>query len=90
MTKSVTLMLALCVVSPVLPLRVQQAPPVQIQNGRVETRQATSPEREIASLAGPDPVWVYWRAPMLDGERGPCSVTVSPVHGAASRGTSPP
>ena len=73
MTKSVSVLLALFVVGPVLPLRVRQAPPPQIQNGRVETRQATSPDREIASLGVPDPVWVYWRVPMMDGERGPCS-----------------
>ena len=73
MTKSISVMLAAFVVAPVVPLRLQQAPPPQIQNGKVETRQATSIDREIASLAGPDPVWVYWRVPMLDGERGPCS-----------------
>lgn len=73
MTKSVAVILAAFVVGPVLPLRVRQAPPPQIQNGRVETRQAASPDREIASLGVPDPVWAYWRVPMIDGERGPCS-----------------
>ena len=46
-----------------------------IQNGRVETRQVSSLERDLPPLGGPDPVWAFWRVPMLDGERGPCSTS---------------
>src|SRR6185503_17323674 len=45
-----------------------------IQNGRVEPRNATSLDREVATLGGgPDPVWVAWRAPMVDGDPNVCS-----------------
>ncbi len=49
-----------------------QAPP--IQNGRVETRQTTSIDRELTSVrAGAvDPVWAGWRVPIADGQRGGC------------------
>src|SRR5262245_2659639 len=45
-----------------------------VQNGRVETRQATAVDRELSALgAGPDAVWVGWRAPMVDGDPNVCS-----------------
>src|SRR5690348_8460572 len=48
-----------------------------IQNGRVETRQATAAtniDRELAAVgSGPDPVWVAWRQPMVDGDPRLCS-----------------
>ena len=46
-----------------------------IQNGRVETRQATAIDRELGAIgagAG-DPVWAAWRVPIADGQRGGCS-----------------
>jgi HEAT repeat protein len=48
-----------------------------IQNGRVETRQATSIEREVAAAAASEPVWLGWRVPIVDGERGGCSTYIS-------------
>ena len=53
-----------------------QAPPIQIQNGKVEVRKGTAIDREIASLAparADEPVWVAWRAPMTNGDRDMCS-----------------
>jgi hypothetical protein len=45
-----------------------------IQNGKVEARQATSIDREIASVgASADPVWIGWRVPIVDGEHGGCN-----------------
>ena len=66
---------------PVLPWRspapiapqAPSAPQAIVQNGRLQTRAVTSLEREVPALGGPDPVWAYWRVPMIDGERGPCS-----------------
>lgn len=56
----------------------QQAPLPTIQNGRVETRQAASLDREIAAAktASVEPVWVAWRVPIVDGQRGGCSTYV--------------
>jgi len=54
----------------------QQAGSVQppFQNAKVEPRNATSIDREVASVgAGPDPVWIGWRVPMIDGDRQMCS-----------------
>ncbi len=49
-----------------------QQPPVQ--NGRVETRTATTVDREVSSFsASADPVWIGWRVPIVDGENGGCS-----------------
>jgi HEAT repeat protein len=50
-----------------------QAP--QIQNGRVETRQATAIDTELARVAAGsvEPVWAGWRVPIADGQRGSCS-----------------
>ena len=47
----------------------------QIQNGRVETRQASSLSGEIATLgaSSADPVWIAWREPVTDGRRAGCS-----------------
>jgi hypothetical protein len=53
-----------------------QAPPVQIQNGKVEVRKGAAIDREIASLAparADEAVWVAWRAPMTGGDRDLCS-----------------
>lgn len=48
---------------------------MQIQNGRVETRAATSLDREVAAAgaAGGEAVWIGWREPMIDGPRNMCS-----------------
>ena len=70
---------ALAVVMPVLPWRppvpaqAPTAPQAIVQNGRLQTRGVTSLERDLPPLGGPDPVWAFWRVPMIDGERGPCS-----------------
>lgn len=67
------------VLSPLLVLAVTaaaQQPAPHIQNGRVETRQATIIDRELSALtagAG-EPVWVGWRVPIADGRRGSCCV----------------
>ena len=46
----------------------------QIQNGKVETRQATSIAAEVAALGGAsEPVWIGWKVPMIDGDRDACS-----------------
>jgi len=53
-----------------------QAPPIQIQNGKVEVRKGTAIDREIASLVparADEPVWLAWRAPMTAGDRDMCS-----------------
>jgi hypothetical protein len=64
----------------------QQAPLPTIQNGRVETRQAASLEREIAAAksASTEPVWVAWRVPIADGQRGNCSTYKRLPHCAAT------
>jgi len=53
-----------------------QAPgPVQIQNGRIETRAGAAIDREIAAASAPgstEPVWIAWRTPMLAGDRDMC------------------
>jgi hypothetical protein len=54
-----------------------QQPP--IQNGKVETRKVAALDKEIATLAAgatTEPVWVGWRVPIVDGERGNCSTWV--------------
>jgi HEAT repeat protein len=53
--------------------QAQQPPASLIQNGKVETRPATSIDREITSLAGTDVAWLVWRAPMVPGDREMCS-----------------
>ena len=53
---------------------VPQGPAPSIQNGKVETRQVTSIDRDIASAAAAsaDPIWVGWRVPIVAGQRGGC------------------
>lgn len=66
----------LAIVSAILPMGViaRQAPAPPIQNGKVETRQATSIDKELASVGGgAEPAWVGWRVPMVDGDRSLCS-----------------
>jgi hypothetical protein len=56
----------------------QQTPLPQVQNGRVETKAATSIDREIAAVGtSPDPAWLAWRVPMVDGEHNLCSTWFS-------------
>lgn len=53
-----------------------QAPQPNISNGKVEVRQGTAIEREIAAVSAPsatEPVWLAWRAPMVHGDRDLCS-----------------
>jgi len=58
-------------------LPVMQQAPVPIQNGKVETRQATSIDREVtAAAASADPVWLAWRVPMVPGDRNLCESSV--------------
>jgi len=54
-----------------------QGPP-SIQNGRVETRQTSTLDRDIAAAAASsvDPVWVGWRVPIVEGQRGGCCTYV--------------
>jgi hypothetical protein len=48
--------------------------PAQIQNGRVETRPATSIADAVTTLgASADPVWIGWRVPLVDGDRDLCT-----------------
>ncbi len=55
-----------------------QTPLPQVQNGRVETKAATSIDREIAAVGtNADPVWLAWRVPMVDGEHNMCSTWFS-------------
>ncbi len=56
---------------------VQQVPPGLIQNGRVETRQGGAIDREVAALAGAEPVWLLWRVPLVAGDRELCSTHYS-------------
>ncbi|HEY7473868.1 MAG TPA: HEAT repeat domain-containing protein [Vicinamibacterales bacterium] len=47
-----------------------------IQNGKVETRKPAALDQEITKIAATattEPVWVGWRVPIVDGERGGCS-----------------
>ena len=58
-------------------LPVLQQAPVPIQNGKVETRQASSIDREVtAAAASSDPVWVGWRVPLVPGDRNLCESSV--------------
>src|SRR5262245_10773490 len=48
-----------------------------VQNGRTETRQATSVDREVSSFgASTDPVWIGWSVPIVAGERGGCNTWI--------------
>ncbi len=46
-----------------------------VQNGTVETRQASSPELALKTVAGggPDPVWIGWIVPMVGTAQNLCS-----------------
>lgn len=72
MTRAVLLAGLLSVVS----AQTQAPGPVQIQNGRVETRAGAAIDREIASVSAAgstEPVWIAWRTPMIPGDRDMCS-----------------
>jgi hypothetical protein len=57
---------------------VFQQSPVPIQNGKVETRQASSIDREVtAAGALGDPVWIARRAPLQPGDRNLCESSVT-------------
>jgi len=72
---------ALGAVVPIAPV-AQQAPPSLVQNGRVETKAATSIDREIAAVGtSADAAWLAWRVPMVDGERNMCSTWYSDPYG---------
>ena len=52
-----------------------QAPQPNISNGKVEVRNGTAVDREIAAVSSPnstEPVWLAWRAPMVPGDRDLC------------------
>jgi hypothetical protein len=61
-----------------LALGAAQTPIPSIQNGRVETRQTSALDRDIAAAAAGsvDPVWVGWRVPIVEGQRGGCCTYV--------------
>jgi hypothetical protein len=46
----------------------------QIQNAKIEPRQTTAFERDVAALtaSATDPVWIAWREPIIDGEHNLC------------------
>lgn len=58
-------------------VRADLALPVQdpqIQNGRVERRQATAVDREMAAVGqGAEAVWIGWQVPMTSGDRDLCN-----------------
>jgi HEAT repeat protein len=72
MTRTLTIAIALGMLGATAGAR--QAP-VQIQNGRVETHNATAIDREVAAAGSTatEAVWVAWREPMIDGARNMCS-----------------
>ncbi len=72
MTRTLTIAMALGLLGSVV--GAQQAQ-VQIQNGHVDTRTATSIDREVTAAASTatEAVWVAWREPMIDGARNMCS-----------------
>jgi hypothetical protein len=45
-----------------------------IQNARLESRQSSNLDRDVAAAAASagDPVWIGWRVPIADGQRGGC------------------
>jgi hypothetical protein len=71
--KTLTILLVMTVAAGVADLgAVGQRP--NIQNGRVETRTATSIAREITAVGtSASPVWVGWSVPMVTGDRNLCS-----------------
>jgi hypothetical protein len=51
-----------------------QAPVPVVQNGQLHARPAPNVEAAIRSVSSsPDPVWIAWREPMVDGGRRLCS-----------------
>jgi hypothetical protein len=51
-----------------------QGPAPTVQNGRVDTRPATSIDAAIrAAGVSSEPAWIAWREPMVDGDRRACS-----------------
>jgi hypothetical protein len=84
MTRTLTTVLTLGLLGATL--GAQQAQ-VQIQNGKVETKVATSLDREVTAAAGTsEPVWIAWREPMIDGERNMCSFYSDRDYGYGIRG----
>ena len=60
----------------VLSLAALAAVPIaqqQVQNGRVERRQAASIDRELGAVPSAEPAWIAWRVPMIEGRRDLCS-----------------
>jgi hypothetical protein len=74
MTRLSTLLISVFALGALVPA---QQPPVQ--NGRVETRRAASLDRDVATLAAgaTDPIWIGWRVPIVDGERGGCNTWIN-------------
>ncbi len=72
--------LTFALVAAILPawMVARQAPAPVVQNGKVETRQVTAIDRDLAAVGGgPDATWVGWRVPMVDGDRSLCSTWMS-------------
>jgi hypothetical protein len=56
-----------------------------IQNGRIDIRPGTTIDREIAAVgAGPDAVWLGWRAAEAEGHQAGCCVYSDDFRGAAA------
>ena len=85
MTRTLTIAIAFGLLGSIV--GAQQAQ-VQIQNGRVETRAATSLDREITAAGSTtaEAVWVAWREPMIDGARNMCSFYMDRDHPNGVRG----
>lgn len=64
-------------VAAVISLPAPVAQQLPIQNGKIETRPGTSLDREITAVgSSPEPVWIAWRVPMVNGDRSICSMWV--------------
>ena len=76
--------IALLLVLAAAPSAAAQQP--QIQNAKVEVRKDTAIDRVIATVPSPpdQPVWVGWKAAMVDGDRDICNTFVD--HSVVSRG----
>lgn len=73
---------ALFLICAILPIAAQTPPASLVQNGRVETKAASSIDREIAAVGtNAEPVWIAWREPMVDGEHNMCSTWFSDRNG---------
>src|SRR6516225_777070 len=76
------LLSAMIGVGAVVPVLAQTPPSSLVQNGRVETKAASSIDREVAAVGtNADPVWIAWREPMVDGEHNMCSSWFSDRYG---------